>query len=182
MNTSIQKLQTLTLPASTPKETALQEVRAILEELQYTFADVDESRPWGAYYRVQNEQADRFLTEFFPGVDPIEARLGHPDLALSPKILVVAPGQRLSWQYHTYRAERWHFITPGIFYKSATDEQGPANHAKPGDIVQFATGERHRLAATPDAYTLVAEIWQHTDPSHPSIESDIIRVADDYKR
>jgi hypothetical protein len=29
---------------------------------------------------------------------------------------------------------------------------------------------------------LVAEIWQHTDPDHPSNEDDIVRVQDDFGR
>lgn len=183
MDTPAQKLEALVLPASLSREEALRQVRAMLEhDLKYEFADIDESRPWGAFYRMKDEQADRFLADFFPGIDPLEARLGHPELILSPKILVVCPAQRLSWQYHDYRAERWRFLTAGGYHKSQTDDQGPVITAEPGDIVQFETGERHRLTANNDAYTLVAEIWQHTDPAHPSEESDIIRVSDDYKR
>lgn len=29
---------------------------------------------------------------------------------------------------------------------------------------------------------IVAEIWQHTDLEHPSDETDIVRLADDWKR
>jgi len=29
---------------------------------------------------------------------------------------------------------------------------------------------------------LVAEIWQHTDPKHPSNEEDIVRLQDDFGR
>jgi hypothetical protein len=29
---------------------------------------------------------------------------------------------------------------------------------------------------------MVAEIWQHTDPNHPSDEDDIVRLQDDFGR
>lgn len=167
----------------TPCEVALKRVRETLEtDLGYHFADVDETKPWGAYYRMADDEADRFLEEFFPGLDPLEARLGQKGLVLSPKILLVYPGQRLSWQYHDRRAERWRFLTPGGYHRSHSDDQGEPVMVSPDTIVQFATGERHRLIAPADTYTLVAEIWQHTDLKHPSEEADIVRLADDYKR
>jgi hypothetical protein len=55
-------------------------------------------------------------------------------------------------------------------------------HAKPGEVVQFDKLERHRGAAPDDGYVIVAEIWQHTDPKHPSDEADIVRLEDDYGR
>ncbi len=183
MNNSITTLQSLNLSADVPRGDALHLVRETLEQkLGYHFSDVDDQKPWGAYYRIVDEEADRFLGEFFPDLDPTEARLGNKDLVLSPKILVVAPGQRLSWQYHHYRAERWHFLTDGGYHKSMDDEQGEVHQAHAGDTVQFETGERHRLVGNDTGYALVAEIWQHTDLAHPSEESDIIRLADDYKR
>ncbi len=183
MNESAQKLQSIELSAGVPRALALERIRTVLEkDLGYQFSEIDETRPWGAFYRIVDEQADRFVSEFFPGLDPLAARLGHKELRLSPKILIVYPGQRLSWQYHGYRAERWRFLTPGGYHKSLTDDQGTAQTAAADDTVQFETGERHRLVGSADGYTLVAEIWQHTDPSHPSEESDIVRLADDYKR
>ncbi len=178
-----QKFKTLNLPAGTPHRQALDRVRTILtNDLGYRLVHTDEDRPWGAFYQIADEEADRFLADFFPGLDPLAARLGQPDLVVSPKILVVYPNQRLSWQYHTRRAERWHFLTPGGYYKSPTDDQGVVHTAAAGENVQFTTGERHRLSGSSEQYTLVAEIWQHTAPSHPSDESDIVRLADDYKR
>ena len=166
----------------TPKKMALAQVRDMIEELDYHVVEKDESKPWGAYYRLSNKQADRFIAEFFPGLTPSEARLGRPDMTLSPKFLLVAPEQRLSWQYHHRRAERWHFMTAGAYFKSETDAMGARIEAPAGSIVQFGEGERHRLCATPDGYTLVAEIWQHTEPKRASDESDIVRLADDYAR
>jgi mannose-6-phosphate isomerase len=42
-------------------------------------------------------------------------------------------------------------------------------------------GERHRLVGLED-WGVIAEIWQHTDASNPSDESDIVRVQDDFGR
>lgn len=167
----------------TPKHVALARVRDMLHELDYTIVEADEARPWGAFYRMADDQAERFIGEFFPGLSMRDAQLGKDELQLSPKILIVSPGQRLSWQYHHRRAERWRFLTPGAYYRSDDDEPGDKIIAEVGTSVQFGCGERHRLSAK-DAkgYVLVAEIWQHTDPDNPSSEDDIVRLADDYKR
>ncbi|MBP9667324.1 hypothetical protein KBD87_00755 [Candidatus Saccharibacteria bacterium] len=165
------------------KKVATRRVRDAIDDLGYTITDMDESKPWGAYYTMKSSDADRFIVEFFPGLSAIEARLGRSELELSPKFLLVSPGQRLSWQLHERRAERWRFLNHGAYYKSVTDEPGDKIIAKSGHVVQFAKGERHRLcAASKDSYTLVAEIWQHVDSKHPSNEADIIRIHDDYAR
>lgn len=171
------------LKASTPKKVAMAQVRDAIKELDYTVVDQDEEKPWGAYYRFASDQAERFIAEFFPGKNPADLRLGYDDIELSPKILLVAPGQRLSWQFHNRRAEVWRFLSPGAYYKSLTDTPGARHDAKAGHIVQFHQNERHRLCSKNDtSYTLVAEIWQHTNPTLPSDESDIIRLQDDYQR
>ena len=164
------------------KNTITSEIRSSIENADYTIVEEDITKPWGAYFRLDGNQADKFTAEFFPGLNPDEARLGNPDAELSPKILLVAPEQRLSWQYHHERAERWAFLTDGGYHKSLTDDQGELQYAHEGDVVQFATGERHRLAGIIGQWTLVAEIWQHTNPNSPSNEADIVRLADDYSR
>ena len=165
------------------KKVATKRVRDMISEIDYTIVEMDETKPWGAYYRLHNDEAERFVHEFFPGLTMKEARLGYDDIDLSPKFLLVAPGQRLSWQLHHRRAERWRFLNKGAYFKSSTDKQGKRLAAEADTIVQFEQGERHRLCAFDDqSYTLVAEIWQHTVPNEPSNEEDIIRLADDYKR
>ena len=117
------------------------------------------------------------------GINPIDARLGNAAAELSPKFLLVAPEQRLSWQVHERRAERWVFLNDGGYYRSLDPENpGELIKAHAGSEVQFAAGECHRLVGGKDGFTLVAEIWQHTDPSNPSNEDDIVRLADDYSR
>lgn len=166
-------------------ETSVQlvsELGELISDNGYTVVEKNDHKPWGAYLRLASEDADRFVEDFFPGLDPTDARLGVEGAELSPKFLIVTPGQRLSWQYHDRRAERWCFLTPGAFRKSTSDEESDRILATSGEVVQFETGERHRLEGMPDSLVLVAEIWQHVDPAHPSDEDDIVRLSDDYQR
>ncbi|MDX2776403.1 hypothetical protein PV379_03490 [Streptomyces caniscabiei] len=175
-------LEQLNNNANVPKQQIVDEVVAGIKEAGYMIVDQNDTKPWGAYIRMDGSQAGRFIADFFPGLTLEEAQLGMKDAELSPKILIVAPDQRLSWQYHNRRAERWAFLTEGGYYKNTTDDQGELVVAQPGTVVQFQKGERHRLAGTNDKYVVVAEIWQHTDASQPSNEEDIVRLADDYQR
>ena len=96
--------------------------------------------------------------------------------------MVVSPDQRLSWQYHNRRAERWVFLTDGLYNCSLTDQEETVQTVNAGDVVQFTPLQRHRLIGRVAAYTLVAEIWQHTDSNNLSNEADIVRLSDDYSR
>lgn len=147
----------------------------------YDIVEIDTSRPWGGFIKIDNSQADKFVAEFFSGLSPEEARLGVEGAELSPKFLIFAPHQRLSWQYHHNRAERWKFLTTGYYSRSLDDIETEPWLAEPGREVQFEKGERHRGGAF-DNYTLVAEIWQHINPQQLSDENDIVRVSDDYSR
>ena len=182
MSELFKQLSEIQTSSQVSKPEIVAEIKKYIEGNEYTIVELNDQKPWGAYFRFDSEQADAFVKEFFPGLSPVEARLGIPNAELSPKILLVSPGQRLSWQYHNRRAERWAFLTDGAYNKSDDDDQGAPNIAKAGDIVQFATAERHRLIGGTDKYSLVAEIWQHTDPSNTSDEDDIIRLQDDYNR
>lgn len=184
MNQLLQHLGELSYEnGPTPEKLRLVErIAGYIREAKYTIVELNDQKPWGAYIRFSAEDADRFVEEFFPGLTSEEARLGIDNAELSPKILIVAPGQRLSWQYHNRRAERWRFLNVGAYNKSLTDDEGELQTAYSSDIVQFAKGERHRLVGAQDDFTFVAEIWQHTDPNQPSDEDDIVRLADDYQR
>jgi mannose-6-phosphate isomerase-like protein (cupin superfamily) len=148
----------------------------------YDIVEINSDKPWGAYFRIDSNQADQFVNQYFPGLSPSEARLGIENAELSPKILLVSPVQRLSWQYHNRRAERWKFLSSGGYYRSLNDEQGELVIVESGNVVQFQKSERHRLCAAADDYTIVAEIWQHIDPQNLSNEDDIHRLKDDYER
>lgn len=167
--------------ASVTKSFLCSDIRQSITANNYQIVEENLEKPWGGYFRIDGNDADNFITDFFPTLNPLDARLGNPDAELSPKILIVAPNQRLSWQYHARRAERWTFLSDGSYYKSLDDEQGSIHPAKAGQVVQFQKEERHRLVAS-NQWTLVAEIWQHTDKKQLSDEDDITRIQDDYSR
>jgi mannose-6-phosphate isomerase-like protein (cupin superfamily) len=150
-----------------------------LEANQFTIVSKDHNRPWGGFFVIAEEQAQAFANQYFDGLDVSTLKRGG---ALSPKILVVAPEKRLSWQYHHRRAEIWRVIQGQAGVKrSATDTEGVLQILNVGDTITLQQGERHRLVGLDD-YAVIAEIWQHTDANHPSDEDDIVRVQDDFGR
>ena len=139
----------------------------------------DLNRPWGGFFVLDEKQAQQFADIYFEGLDVGPLRIAGK---LSPKILLVKPEARLSWQYHHRRAETWRVVEgPVGIARSLTDEQGPVKTFETGNKVVMEKGERHRLIGLKN-WGVVAEFWQHTDLNHPSDEEDIIRVQDDYKR
>ncbi len=177
-----EKLLALNLDRSVEKLSLVNKIEQIANDEGYVTVDRDDTKPWGAYLRFDSVDADKFIQSFFPGLTMEEAQLGIENAELSPKFLIVSPEQRLSWQYHDRRAERWAFLTNGAYHKSDNDDQGDVVQARAGEVVQFGKGERHRLAGIQGGYTLVAEIWQHSDPDNLSNEEDIVRLSDDYNR
>jgi mannose-6-phosphate isomerase-like protein (cupin superfamily) len=142
-------------------------------------SEYDLSRPWGGFFVLDESQAQRFADIYFEGMDVEPLRIGGK---LSPKILLVKPEARLSWQYHHRRAETWRVVEgPVGIGRSATDEEGELVSFGIGETVVLQQGERHRLIGL-EQWGVVAEFWQHTDPDHPSDENDIVRVQDDYAR
>lgn len=153
--------------------------KKILIDSNFTILEYDKNRPWGGFFRIANEQSQAFANKYFDGLDISTLRRGGE---LSPKILVVAPSKRLSWQYHHRRAEIWRVIQGQAGVKrSATDTEGELEILNVGDIITLQQGERHRLIGLED-YGVIAEIWQHTDANHPSDEDDIVRIQDDFGR
>ena len=57
----------------------------------------DFERPWGGFLVVDENQSQDFSNQFFKGLDVETLKIGGK---LSPKILIVKPKARLSWQYH----------------------------------------------------------------------------------
>ena len=154
-------------------------VRQMLEKEGFAITGLDQDRPWGGFFVIEEGQAEKFAIHFFPGrsFGDLE-QLGK----LSPKILIVAPGKRLSWQYHHRRAEVWSCIEgPVSVASSDSDTEKYLQVLHPGDEIDLARGLRHRLIGMGN-WGVVAEIWQHTDPGHPSDEADIVRLQDDYGR
>ena len=155
------------------------EYKKILTDSNFTILEFDKDRPWGGFFVIAEEQAQVFANQYFDGLDVSTLKRGG---ALSPKILVVAPNKRLSWQYHHRRAEIWRVIQGQAGVKrSANDTEGELEIFNIGDTITLQQGERHRLIGLDD-YAVIAEIWQHTDANHPSDEDDIVRVQDDFGR
>jgi mannose-6-phosphate isomerase-like protein (cupin superfamily) len=150
-----------------------------LIENKFDIISMDLSRPWGGFFVISEEQAQKFADTYFECLDVLSLKISGK---LSPKILIVAPGMRLSWQYHFRRAEIWRVISgqAGI-KKSFNDEEGTLEVLNIGDKVILQQGERHRLIGLDD-FAVIAEIWQHTDANIPSDEDDIVRVQDDFDR
>lgn len=161
------------------KDEIFQQMAQQLDSEGFSIVKKDESRPWGGFFVIDESQAHRFIETYFPGV-PLSDFEGFEKL--SPKFLIVAPSKRLSWQYHHRRSEIWRLIhgVAGVI-TSPTDEQSEVKKLEMGEIVRLECGERHRLVGL-DGWGVLAEIWQHTDPSHPSDEDDIVRVQDDFGR
>lgn len=169
----------LSFSKDSTREAVFEKVAEYLQH-QYLVVDkMDDSRPWGGFFVLDETMAEKFIKLYFPHLSREALSISGK---LSPKILVVGPNKRLSWQYHHRRAEIWKLIggTAGVI-TSDTDDEKDTVHLKPGDIIQLKQGERHRLIGL-DTWGIVAEIWQHTDAQNPSNEDDIVRVQDDFGR
>ena len=165
--------------SSKDKPEAFQQAARILLSRGFKLIDFDSLKPWGFYLSVDESQAKAFKDEFY-GPDAL------PDLDFSlplrPKFLGVAPGLRLSWQWHHRRSEIWRPIK-GEFQVvlSKTDKEAQPRLVEQNQIVNIPQGMRHRGIGT-ENWALIAEIWRHTEPANPSNEDDIVRVQDDFGR
>ena len=154
-------------------------VRVFLEQNGFAIVNSDDTRPWGGFFVIDESQSDKFIEHFFKNIP--ESKTAS-FAKLSPKILIVEKGKRLSWQYHHRRAEIWKVIAGSVeVVSSETDEETNRQTKKKEEIIILKQGERHRLIGTDD-WGIIAEIWQHTDANNPSDEEDIIRVQDDFGR
>ncbi|WP_111669429.1 cupin domain-containing protein [Algoriphagus litoralis] len=169
----------LPIEAHLSKAEVFEIVEKFLSELGLKIHSKDMERPWGGFFVLDESQLLKFKSVFFPEIHLSEEQMAQK---LSPKFLLVAPGARLSWQYHFRRAELWKLIAgSSSIARSSSDEQGPVSEMNLGEVVSLSKGERHRLIGT-TSWGVVAEIWMHTDPENPSDEDDIVRLQDDYAR
>ena len=87
-------------------------------------------------------------------------------------LMTVQPGQRLSLQAHTGRAELWIALDDGAEVQIGDE----ILHPKAGDELWIPANTRHRLAAS-DRPVRLLEVaygnWQ---------QADIVRFSDDYAR
>jgi len=144
-----------------------------------SIASFDFDRPWGGFFVINEDQAQTFADIYFNGLSIENFKVTGK---LSPKLLLVKPGARLSWQYHYRRAETWKVIEgPVGIITSLDDTEGERITYQKGDMIGLQQGVRHRLIGS-DNWVVVAEFWQHTDVTNPSDEDDIVRVQDDFNR
>ncbi|HEV2392251.1 MAG TPA: phosphomannose isomerase type II C-terminal cupin domain [Verrucomicrobiae bacterium] len=88
-------------------------------------------------------------------------------------LMTVSPGQRLSLQSHTGRAELWIIMDDGARVQVGDAERD----YRAGDEIWIAVGEKHRLSCVGAEPVRVLEVafgnWQ---------QEDITRYSDDYAR
>lgn len=160
-------------------ESIFQRLEEQLVDQGFNIVDRDLERPWGGFFVIDEEQAQVFIETYYNDVEMSEADIAGK---LSPKVLLVEPDKRLSWQYHHRRAEIWQILEgPVGVIRSITDKQKELEEFEAGDLVTLKQGERHRLVGLRN-WGVVAEIWQHVYADHPSNEKDIVRLEDDFGR
>ena len=154
----------------------------ISEKLKFKnlkIVDKDIDRPWGGFFVIDEENSQVFANIYFDGLKIDKIKVSGK---LSPKILIIAPNKRLSWQYHHRRSEIWKVVSGEIKVVTSHDDiERKEEYLKEGNEISLSQGKRHRITGT-DNYAVVAEIWIHTDKDNPSDEDDIVRVQDDYGR
>jgi len=156
-----------------------EETEAELKELALKIDSFDFNRPWGGFFVIEEKDAQKFANTYFNKLDVQSLKISGK---LSPKVLLVKPESRLSWQYHHRRAETWRIVKGEVgIVRSFNDTESAVVNYKEGDLITLQKEERHRLVGLKD-WAIIAEFWQHTDPSNPSNEDDIVRVQDDYSR
>ena len=107
-------------------------------------------RPWGSYTSLKKEDGYQV------------------------KRITVAPGQKLSLQYHHKRAEHW-VVTQGIALVQIGDEEF---ETCPGEYQYIPLGAKHRLANIGDSELVLVEVQIGSYLG----EDDIVRVEDIYGR
>ena len=156
-----------------------QEIEKEITSFGFKIISRDFEKPWGGFLVINESQAQDFVNKFFDGLNIDSLKIGGK---LSPKILIVNPNSKLSWQYHHRRAEIWRVYKGRVgVSKSMNDNEKPMVILNEKDQIELKQGERHRLIGLDD-FGVVSEIWQHTDRDNPSDENDIVRLSDDYGR
>ena len=151
-------------------------IKSEVKNLGFSITHEDFNRPWGGFFQIDHRQSQKFVHTL------ISKEINVNSLKISPKILIVEPNQRLSWQFHNRRKEIWKVYRNEIgVIRSLTNFENDLIIKKEGEVIHFDNQERHRLVGL-DKIGVVAEIWIHTDLNNPSDENDIVRISDDYKR
>ena len=133
-----------------------QDVKLVVEALKAS-ADAELTelpatvhRPWGTYATLKQEDGYQV------------------------KRITVAPGQKLSLQYHHKRAEHW-VVTQGKAIVQVGDEKFETG---PGEYRYIPLGEKHRLTNIGDTELVLVEVQVGSYLG----EDDIVRLEDIYGR
>jgi mannose-6-phosphate isomerase-like protein (cupin superfamily) len=136
-------------------------------------------KPWGSYIRLKETALPAFIGAYWAD-SPVKIQLATHQM--EPKLLLVAPGKRLSLQYHSRRREYWRVIAGPVKIVLGPDGSSLQEAVyQTGDTIEIPCGYWHRIAGL-SGWSVLAEIWEHTDPENPSDEEDIVRVEDDFSR
>ncbi len=157
----------------------LNEIEDEITDLGFGIISKDFERPWGGFLVIDENQSKKFITKFFKNFDFSKIKNLKK---LSPKLLIIKPKSKLSWQYHNRRSEIWKIIKGKVGVAKGKEDVEPlTKEFFEGDYIFIEKKERHRLIGL-NVYCLIAEIWVHIDQKNPSNEMDIIRLKDEYNR
>lgn len=133
-----------------------QDVRLIVDTLKAS-ADIELTelpatvhRPWGTYTTLKLEDGYKV------------------------KLITVAPGQKLSLQYHHNRAEHW-VVTQGNAIVQVGEEEFETG---PGEYRYIPLAQKHRLTNVGDTELVLIEVQFGSYLG----EDDIVRIDDEYGR
>ena len=85
------------------KQDYILNIEEIIKENGFTIEDKDLTRPWGAFFRLKDTDAERFLDLYFPDIkDQFITYIG-----LSPKYLLIEPNKKLSWPKSSFRSKNF---------------------------------------------------------------------------
>lgn len=141
-------------------------------------AEINATKPWGGYLRFTRDSLGSFLHAYWLDV---EMKLPEGDVSVDPKVLLVAPRALLSLQWHQRRDEFWRVIDGPVGVVWGPNWDGLQGHEyQAGQVIFIPRRQWHRLIGL-ESWGRVAEIWQHSNPQHPSGEQDVLRVQDYYR-
>ena len=95
------------------------EVEKKIKSQNFKIVDYDLNRPWGGFYVISEDDAQDFSNIYFNGLNTEELKISGK---LSPKILIITPNKRLSWQYHHRRSEICKVVSGEIKVVTSNDD------------------------------------------------------------
>jgi len=114
-------------------ENKFENIEKKIKELGFRINSKDFNRPWGGFLVIDETQSNKFIEYFFENLD---MNLITKGLKLSPKILIVKPLSRLSWQYHFRRSEIWKVFEGEVaVVRSDNDNEQPKNIFSKGSLI-----------------------------------------------